>query len=120
MAFEKGRKYTQWNYLLTTQDHHLQTGVPPIGVTQVPITRAHRQTTEVGIIFDQNGIVTEIQEKIQQRGPSSLLPAIPLLRSTMRENTHARILPLAEVNDEMPMMSLSPDRGIRVYAIRLP
>ncbi len=33
---------------------------------------------------------------------------------------HARILPLAGVNDEIPMMVLSPDREIRVYAIRLP
>lgn len=61
MVFEKGRKYAKWNYLLTTHFHDPQTGVPPIGVTQVPITRAHRRTTEVGIIFDQNGIVTEIQ-----------------------------------------------------------
>ncbi|MCW5784617.1 MAG: outer membrane protein assembly factor BamE [Nitrospirales bacterium] len=68
IVFEKGRKYRKWNYLLTTQVHDLQTGVPPIGVTQAPITRAHRQTTKVEIIFDQNGLVTEIRESLQQEG----------------------------------------------------
>ena len=63
IVFENKRKYTEWTYLLTTQVHDLHTGVPPIGVTQVPITRAHRQTTEVGIIFDQKGLVTEIRER---------------------------------------------------------
>ncbi len=62
IVFGKGRKYIKWNYLLTTQVHDLQTGVPPIGVTQVPITRAHRQITEVGIILDQNGLLTEIRK----------------------------------------------------------
>ncbi|MGP0592538.1 outer membrane protein assembly factor BamE domain-containing protein [Nitrospira sp. T9] len=64
IVFENEREYTKWNYLLTTRVHDLQTGVPPIGVTQVPITRAHRQTTEVGIIFDQNGLVTEFRERM--------------------------------------------------------
>ena len=64
IVFENKRKYTEWTYLLTTQVHDLHTGVPPIGVTQVPITRAHRQTTEVGIIFDQKGLVTEIRKKM--------------------------------------------------------
>ncbi|MDR4459234.1 MAG: hypothetical protein MRJ67_01750 [Nitrospirales bacterium] len=39
----------KWTYLLTTQVHNLQTGVPLIGVIQVPITRAHRQTIKVGL-----------------------------------------------------------------------
>jgi len=67
--FETGREYTKWSYFLTQYSSDPQTGVPPIGMTQVPISRANTQTTEVEIIFDQNGIVTAIQEKIQRGGP---------------------------------------------------
>ncbi|MCA9500271.1 MAG: hypothetical protein KC588_13860 [Nitrospira sp.] len=33
----------------------------------MPIIRAHRQTTEAGILFDQNGLVTEIREKLTEK-----------------------------------------------------
>ncbi len=67
ISFEKGHEYTMWIYYLIQFASDPQTGVPSIRVTQIPISRAHRDTTEVAISFDQDGVVTDIQKYMPSR-----------------------------------------------------
>ncbi len=53
----------RWVYPLSKYASDPNTGVPPIGVVGVPISRGRRKTTEVEIGFDRNGIVNSIKER---------------------------------------------------------
>ncbi|MGB0910813.1 MAG: hypothetical protein ACPGYT_10640 [Nitrospirales bacterium] len=52
-----------WVYTFGKYSSDPHTGVPPIGMTSVPISRNRRRTPEIHILFNQDRIVTSIQEK---------------------------------------------------------
>ena len=60
---DSGNGQESWVYPLSKYASDPNTGVPPIGVVGVPISRGRRKTTEVEIRFDENGVVQSIEER---------------------------------------------------------
>ena len=52
-----------WVYTYSKYSSDPYAGVPPIGMTSVPISRNRPRTSELVITFDDKGIVSNIQEK---------------------------------------------------------
>lgn len=52
-----------WVYTFARYASDPQTGIPPIGVTPAPISRARRKTTEIEVSFNENDIVSSIRTK---------------------------------------------------------
>ena len=52
-----------WVYPYAKYASDPYTGVPPIGVVGAPISRARRKTTELEIVFDENGTVAAMNER---------------------------------------------------------
>ena len=56
-----GRESWVYPYAKYASDPY--TGVPPIGVVGAPISRARRKTTELEIVFDDQGTVSAMNER---------------------------------------------------------
>ena len=52
-----------WVYPYAKYASDPYTGVPPIGVVGAPISRARRKTTELEIVFDDQGTVAAMNER---------------------------------------------------------
>jgi len=56
-------QFQTWVYTYAKYSSDPHTGVPPIGMTSVPISRNRRRTHEIEITFNQKGVVIAVQEK---------------------------------------------------------
>ena len=59
---ESGAEFESWVYPYAKYASDPYTGVPPIGVVGAPISRARRKTTELEIVFDDQGVVSAMNE----------------------------------------------------------
>ena len=61
-ANESSSGSESWVYPYAKYASDPYTGVPPIGVIGAPISRARRKTTELEIVFDDQGTVSAMNE----------------------------------------------------------